>query len=897
MATVFQTNTTQFGFFDSQGYVFGSTGPCLPSWTLLHSTVWILQVMLSDAPFVAIGLLGFALVTFFVVAGKLQRSICYIIAAILSAFFASVFDLAQILIGNSGNRKVTALIIAQQFFLGWSLTARFLFFFRFTGEAPPGEVPIPSTGSETRALGRTGKLHSAVWERFGVVGLVSKWVLLLAVINIGVLNTTWRVGFLFSIAKFRSIYYADQIAQVIVSTGFLVKIVLNIFESSRTGRSKWVMAGLYSAPLAALVTGTAVSAGGVALLLFSETPVGRFLQAMEMYIISVFMLVIFHRYHGGASSSFVSLDASNDSSSIASRSDRNRKARSSFIGLGTSPTMSTFRLSPPNVSSPNSEEVHVAARNLKRPSYLDGRMYSEQSRMSKAKSRASETFTNWLQYMRKPEEVNSGSSFGDSKRMPAGEDRDRLWEKGSSAAYGEAGPSRSRAAVEEEPASAALTSAGVMGGGVGWVKNRDVESGMGAGLVSFDTDQTEEDLRSANPIIDYSLPPLGRTASPFLVPSEPPRAVLPPPQRPDRPSSLLPYETNAQRHPATPGSPARSFNSAVGIVYDHPSPDIDTSSNSLGTISSRASPENDKSRRPISSFNRQSSRSTAQSSSNSDFSIGNYVSDFPVPPRARTSYQRQEVGVAIGGEDIVEAAEEVDDDFDLLPPPTMPAARAERISTASETSSLGVRTSGSESRNAMDAEFDVTSFIAGERDTLQAHPFNFPVAGEFDDSASILSLPATPQAEIMQAQFLTRRPSQSRQISRRTSRTASSFYPPNTALTTETITPADSRAPSPRGLPSNPRPVVSPAPPSSAPSSPVSTVDDLSPSNPTSAATTAFSLPPTTLYRNPARPIHIGTEDISPPFKAGRIAVPGGVKAVFERPRPAPIATGKTKAK
>lgn len=275
---------------------------------------------------------------------------------------SSFLHLAQ---GNSGNRKVTALIIAQQFFLGWSLTARFLFFFRFTGEAPPGEVPIPSTGSETRALGRTGKLHSAVWERFGVVGLVSKWVLLLAVINVGVLVSLRRSSLssthlassslgdsvadikLLSLSciehhmesriplqhrqvqvrpsppssslpsqflpstfhllsteayarlssasplRCRSIYYADQIAQVIVSTGFLVKIVLNIFESSRTGRSKWVMAGLYSAPLAALVTGTAVSAGGVALREFESRRVPPLLLPPSADSLLSFITVLF----------------------------------------------------------------------------------------------------------------------------------------------------------------------------------------------------------------------------------------------------------------------------------------------------------------------------------------------------------------------------------------------------------------------------------------------------------------------------------------------------------------------------------------------------------------------------------------------------------------------------
>jgi len=68
-----------------------------------------------------------------------------------------------------------------------------------------------------------------------------------------------------SFARCRSIYYADQIAQVVVSAGFLVKIVLNIFESARTGRSKWSMTGLYMALIMALVIGTAIAAGGVAL--------------------------------------------------------------------------------------------------------------------------------------------------------------------------------------------------------------------------------------------------------------------------------------------------------------------------------------------------------------------------------------------------------------------------------------------------------------------------------------------------------------------------------------------------------------------------------------------------------------------------------------------------------
>ena len=60
--------------------MFGNNngGPCLPGWTLLGSQVWLLQVILADAPFVAIGLLGFALGTFFVIGGQIQRLVLLI---------------------------------------------------------------------------------------------------------------------------------------------------------------------------------------------------------------------------------------------------------------------------------------------------------------------------------------------------------------------------------------------------------------------------------------------------------------------------------------------------------------------------------------------------------------------------------------------------------------------------------------------------------------------------------------------------------------------------------------------------------------------------------------------------------------------------------------------------
>jgi hypothetical protein len=82
---------------------------------------------------------------------------------------------------------LSGLIVAQQFFLTFSTLGRFLFFYRFIFEPPPGEVPVASTGSGPRAAARAATMHSASWERYGVVGVMAKWTLLLTIINMAIL--------------------------------------------------------------------------------------------------------------------------------------------------------------------------------------------------------------------------------------------------------------------------------------------------------------------------------------------------------------------------------------------------------------------------------------------------------------------------------------------------------------------------------------------------------------------------------------------------------------------------------------------------------------------------------------------------------------------------------------
>jgi hypothetical protein len=76
----------------------------------------------------------------------------------------------------------------------------------------------------------------------------------------------------------RSIYLADHVLQVVIFAALVLKMVLVVVASTKTGRSKWSMIGLYSAPMAALITAGAVAGGGAALR-ESWIPLGPFLTA------------------------------------------------------------------------------------------------------------------------------------------------------------------------------------------------------------------------------------------------------------------------------------------------------------------------------------------------------------------------------------------------------------------------------------------------------------------------------------------------------------------------------------------------------------------------------------------------------------------------------------------
>lgn len=129
-----------------------------------------------------------------------------------------------------------------------------------------------------------------------------------------------------------------------------------------------------------------------------------------------------------------------------------------------------------------------------------------------------------------------------------------------------------------------------------------------------------------------------------------------------------------------------------------------------------SSPHDNKSyvNRPGSAFTR-SGRSTAPSSGTSEFSLDVYTTNFPVPPRRIESQYAQQgdmrdgdqVGIAFGGEEVGsdfegDGAGSDDASFDFQPP-RMPAARADLLN---RTTSFGSST-GAESRNEMEADFDV----------------------------------------------------------------------------------------------------------------------------------------------------------------------------------------------
>lgn len=173
----------------------------------------------------------------------LARLTIYIHLSTFLAFLAAIFDLSQILrrgvsetARGDGLDTVAPLIVARELGFAFSIGTRFLFFWMFVAEPPRGELPPLPIPDDRRpnfiTLYSNDRLHSGSWTRWGFLGTLLKWGLLIMTIAVPVLQAIWRIATEFT--KFGPVYNVEGSLQIVLSSLFIIKILANIWLTTLT---------------------------------------------------------------------------------------------------------------------------------------------------------------------------------------------------------------------------------------------------------------------------------------------------------------------------------------------------------------------------------------------------------------------------------------------------------------------------------------------------------------------------------------------------------------------------------------------------------------------------------------------------------------------------------------
>ncbi|KAF8475429.1 hypothetical protein JB92DRAFT_3134555 [Gautieria morchelliformis] len=269
--------------------------PVFPS-SLILSKDAAIQAVLTDIPFLSVGLLGFGVLTFFFAMRKFNRLSFIVFASVIMAFIAGVLDVGQVLIrgknatdSDTNVSSVLPLLVGREIILSISIGIRFLFFWAFVSRPPRGERCVRPRNDlqEQRPsfLPLESDIHSGSWVRLGYAGDLLKYSLLLAVLFIPILQILWRVVGDFS--KFGPVYDADSALEIAISVLVIIKLFMNAWLSPLA--PQWKTIRDYSPVISASLIGLGVAVGNTLQFQFSETSLGRFFQAIELYILVLYI--------------------------------------------------------------------------------------------------------------------------------------------------------------------------------------------------------------------------------------------------------------------------------------------------------------------------------------------------------------------------------------------------------------------------------------------------------------------------------------------------------------------------------------------------------------------------------------------------------------------------------
>ncbi|KAF8271414.1 hypothetical protein EI94DRAFT_1720542, partial [Lactarius quietus] len=243
----------------------------------------IIDYLLADTPPFALGLLGFAVFTFFLILKKMNLASLYLLSSVLLMFFGALTDLGQLYLQHAYSTEspspsaAPSLTIIREVLYSIASGLRFLFYWVFVSQPPLCEQ------DSARFL----SVHSGSWQRWGVTGSLLRWTTLAASFLVFVLQVLWRTVSLMH--EFGPVYDIEGAVEITTTAIFIVKLLLNVslVEESTRRQTLWQ----YSSVLFALSLNMVIGIGNLMHFAFSEITLGRLLLAAEFQILVVSTMV------------------------------------------------------------------------------------------------------------------------------------------------------------------------------------------------------------------------------------------------------------------------------------------------------------------------------------------------------------------------------------------------------------------------------------------------------------------------------------------------------------------------------------------------------------------------------------------------------------------------------
>ena len=235
------------------------------------------DTLLADIPALSVGLLGFAVLTFFMILKKVKLSVfprnprgyvtlTFFVSfranfllqiSVLFTFFAAIVDLTRVSLRHANSTIVqqeednvtNALRTVREALCSIASGLRFLYFWAFVSQAPLCE----------QGLNSFLPMHSGRWLHWGLTGTVLRWSTLVASVAIFVLQALWRL--VHSLRRFGPVYEVESAFEITASGIFIIKLILNasIVEESCRRQTLWQ----YSTAFFALVINSGIGIGNL----------------------------------------------------------------------------------------------------------------------------------------------------------------------------------------------------------------------------------------------------------------------------------------------------------------------------------------------------------------------------------------------------------------------------------------------------------------------------------------------------------------------------------------------------------------------------------------------------------------------------------------------------------